>query len=62
MKIKLNADLRGYKKGEVVIVEETNYEDVIYWQRRLQEAEIDKCCELLKDAKDVKAKTENKTK
>ena len=49
MKIKLNADLRGHQKGEIIEVDEKDYNAKIYWQRRLQDAKIDNCCEIFEE-------------
>ena len=48
-KIKLNKDLNGYKAGDVIILEEKEYSEKIYWLRRLEDAKIDKCCEVVKE-------------
>lgn len=52
-KIRINADLRNHKKGEIIEVEEcrTPHKEYIYWKRRLKEAEIDNCCEIYNDTK-----------
>ena len=57
MKIKLNADLRGHQKGEIIEVDEKDYNAKIYWQRRLQDAKIDNCCEIFEEKETKKNKT-----
>lgn len=52
MKIKLNTDLKGYKKGDIVEISSfTDHETKKYWERRLKDAKIDKCCELIAENK-----------
>lgn len=49
MKIKLNKDLNGYKAGDVITLEDLGYAEKVYWLRRLEDAKIDKCCEIAKE-------------
>lgn len=48
-KIKLNKDLNGYKAGDVITLENFGYAEKVYWLRRLEDAKIDKCCEVVKE-------------
>lgn len=48
-KIKLNKDLNGYKAGDVITLEDLGYAEKVYWLRRLEDAKIDKCCEVVKE-------------
>lgn len=46
-KIKVNKPLKTFKAGQVIEVDFDNYKDRIYWKRRLEDAKIDGCCELI---------------
>lgn len=46
-KIKVNKPLKTFKVGQVIEVDFDNYKDRIYWKRRLEDAKIDRCCELI---------------
>ena len=46
-KIKVNKPLKTFKAGQVIEVDFDNYKDRIYWKRRLEDAKIDRCCELI---------------
>lgn len=48
--LKLNADLKGKKAGSIVTVEIDRDKVIIdpYWRRRLKDAEIDNCVEIVK--------------
>ena len=35
--------------GDVIILEENEYSEKIYWLRRIEDAKIDKCCEVVKE-------------
>ena len=48
-KIKVNKPLKTFKAGQVIEVDFDNYKDRIYWKRRLEDAKIDKCCEVVKE-------------
>lgn len=49
MKIRLNVDLNSYKKGQVIDVNSENgIPTDIYWRKRLREAKIDNCIEVIK--------------
>ena len=50
-KIKLNKDLNGYKAGDVITLEDLGYAEKVYWLRRLEDAKIDRCCELIAEGK-----------
>jgi hypothetical protein len=46
--LKLNADLRGHKKGEVIKLEARGRMPIdVYWKRRIRDARIDNCVELV---------------
>lgn len=53
-KIKVNKPLKTFKAGQVIEVDFDNYKDRIYWKRRLEDAKIDGCCELIADGKPEK--------
>lgn len=55
-KIKVNKPLKNYQAGEVVEVNFDNYAEKTYWKRRLEDAKIDQCCELVKTTKKVNEK------
>ena len=50
-KIKVNKPLKTFKAGQVIEVDFDNYKDRIYWKRRLEDAKIDRCCELIAEGK-----------
>ena len=50
-KIKVNKPLKTFKAGQVIEVDFDNYKDRIYWKRRLEDAKIDRCCELIVEGK-----------
>jgi len=56
MKIKINKPLKNYRAGQVI---EINPSD-IYWVRRLKDAEIDNCIEVVIEEKETKFKSEVK--
>lgn len=49
-KIKVNKLLKDFKVGDVIEVDFDNYKDRVYWKRRLEDAKIDGCCELVNSA------------
>lgn len=50
MKLKLNANLRGNKSGDVIDVDDVNgVPTEIFWRRRLRDSAIDNCCEVVTD-------------
>lgn len=51
MKLKLNTDLAGYKKGSIVDVGEKPSQ---YWRNRIKDSKIDKCVEIVKKKKGTK--------
>jgi len=55
IKIKLNEDLRGYKKGSVIKIKvsDNNVPKDIYWRRRLEDSMFDNCIEIVYDKKKV---------
>lgn len=57
--LKLNADLGGKKKGSVIVVKVDSNKVITdkYWRRRLEDAALDNCVEIVK--KDI-VKNENK--
>ena len=61
MKIKLNADLAQYKKGEIIEIEDKNGMPVeSYWRNRLKESEIDNCITIVTKAVSEPVKQEKK--
>lgn len=50
-KIKVNKPLKTFKAEQVIEVDFDNYKDRIYWKRRLEDAKIDRCCELIAEGK-----------
>lgn len=46
LKIKLNKDLDRYKKGDEIVVQLNNY-----WSKRIKEANLDNCLEIIKENK-----------
>ncbi len=58
-KIKVNKPLKNFKAGDVVDVDFDNYKDRVYWKRRLADAKIDKCCELVTNGTENKKTTKN---
>ncbi len=48
--LKLNADLGGKKKGTIITVEIDSNKVIIdkYWRRRLEDAALDGCVEIVK--------------
>lgn len=48
MIIKLNVDLHGKKAGALIEFEKLNYKDQAYWLRRIDDAKIDNCVEVMK--------------
>lgn len=62
-KIKVNKPLKTFKAGQVIEVDFDNYQDRIYWKRRLEDAKIDGCCELIaEDKKEDKAEDKKEDK
>ena len=58
MKIKLNTDLNGLKKGRIINVE-TDSDGIItdsFWRKRLIDSEIDNCIEIVTEKKDKPSK------
>lgn len=50
MKIKLNFDLNGHKKGSVLKIKSKDCVPIdIYWRKRLKESESDNCIEVIKN-------------
>ena len=51
MKIKLNTDLLGYKKGKVISFgdNETDIKLTAFWAKRIQDASIDGCIEIIEE-------------
>ena len=50
MKVLIKKDFVGYKKDDIVTINEKNpacYGDVAYWLRRCEDGKIDGYCELL---------------
>lgn len=61
-KIKVNKPLKTFKAGQVIEVDFDNYKDRIYWKRRLEDAKIDGCCELIAEDKAEGKKEDKATK
>ena len=52
MKIKLNADLNGHKKDETIEIKDDKGVPLDqYWRKRLRDAKIDKCVEIVGNKK-----------
>lgn len=53
MKIKLNYDFGPYRKGQIIDTPADKKGVPIdqYWRRRLEDAALDKCCEVVKESK-----------
>ena len=51
IQLKLNADLGGKKKGTIITVEIDSNKVIIdrYWRRRLEDAALDGCVEVVKN-------------
>lgn len=49
IKLKINKPLKNYASGSIVDVEvDANNQPInVYWQRRLQDAELDNCVEIV---------------
>lgn len=61
MRLKLNFDLRGHKKGDIIDVQDKKGVPVDpYWRKRLKESEIDGCVEIYETRSDKIKKTKNK--
>jgi hypothetical protein len=60
MKLKLNQPMQGYEAGRVVSVQADSAGVPLekFWRRRLNDAKIDNCVEMVKDAP-VKPKKES---
>jgi len=59
IKIKLNADLKGYKAGTILTI---NPDRDLYWRRRLLDSKHDKCLEILiKETMETKITDSDKT-
>ena len=57
IKVKLNMDLMGLKKGAIVIIGSKTYPMNAYWKNRMNDSKIDNCLTIIEDAKE---KTVNK--
>jgi hypothetical protein len=68
MKIKINKPIFGHKVGQVIDINtnENSIPTAIYWRRRLQDAKIDNCIEIVEEKKETKetkfSKSEDKRK
>ncbi len=51
IKIKLNANLNGFKKGRIlqIIVDNSGVPVDNYWYRRLKDSKIDNCIEIIEE-------------
>ena len=54
MIIKLNLNMLGYKKGNLVDLNKVVNSEYCYFMRRLRDAEIDNCVEIVEQIKKVK--------
>lgn len=56
MKIKLNIPLAGYQKGQTISIDADSKGTPIdkFWRRRLKDAEIDNCVEVVKAPSEIK--------
>lgn len=64
MKLKLNRDISGHKKGTVLTIKADKKGLPLdrYWRARLKDSELDNCCEIVKNKKkDISKKTTQKT-
>jgi len=65
MRIKINRDIGPMNMGTVVNVKGSDgVPHELYWRRRLQDAEIDNCCEVMTESKpkpEAKADKRKKT-
>jgi len=57
MKIKLNQDLNGHKKGDIL---DLGKKPSLYWRRRIKDSKIDNCVEII-DETVKKAEPSKKT-
>lgn len=53
MKVRINKEIGGYKPNTIIYISE-NDEKAQYWHRRLQDAKIDNCCEIIEENKKLK--------
>lgn len=61
MKIKLNVNLKGYKKGSIIdIYEIEGIPKDQYWRNRLKDSKIDNCIEIIKEKVEEKIKIKPK--
>lgn len=60
MDIKINKPIKEHKAGTIITVKPTNPE-YKYWLRRLEDAKIDNCCEILEE-KAIEVEPETKAK
>ena len=60
MKLKLNTPLDGYQAGQTVAVQtdRANVPLERFWRRRIKDAEIDNCVEVVRNTKPSKPKKE----
>lgn len=60
IKIKINGTIVGYKVDQVINVAADKHGTPLdqFWRRRLKDAEIDHCCEVVKSQKTVRSKDE----
>lgn len=50
MKIILNQELHKLKKGSVVDLDRVNYQDQVYWNKRIKDSKIDNCVSILDES------------
>ena len=62
MKIKVNKEIAGYKPDTIVSVDEKDVQSRLYWNRRLEDAKIDFCCEKIEEITENKNVVQSKNK
>lgn len=65
MKIILNQELHKLKKGVVVDLDRVNYQDQVYWNKRIKDSKIDNCVSILDESdqnKELKPKKRRRNK
>jgi len=63
MKIKLNMDLNGISKGQIIEIKSVKGIPAdLFWRRRLADSKIDNCVEIVEDKPDIKTEKKSKPK
>ena len=61
MKLKLNANLMGFKAGQIVEIDDRDGQPKdLYWRKRLRDAKSDNCVELVSSKVSTKSSTKEK--